>query len=78
MLKPSEIIDEYYLDVRCKLLEIAAIFDRFDRAQQASPDPSANDDPRLQQCRAALALLNQESGTPNRAEKTALIFTEKE
>ena len=32
MLTAGEVVDTYYLDVRCMLLEIAATLDRLDRA----------------------------------------------
>ena len=32
MLKPSQVLDNYYLDTRCMLIEIAATLDRYDRA----------------------------------------------
>ncbi len=76
MLSPREVIDAYYLDVRCKVLEIAAILDRHDRAAAQAPE-EAGGDPRLARCHEALALLNAPQLTPNRAEQIALIFSDR-
>ena len=32
MLKPQEVLDRYYLETRCMLLETAAVLDRYDAA----------------------------------------------
>ncbi len=75
MLTPKQVIDEYYLEVRCKVLEIAAIMDRYDRAcVRASADPT--DDPRLAKWRQSLAILNQPQAEANRAEQVALLFSD--
>lgn len=71
---PDEVLAGYYLEVRCKLLEIAAIYDRFQRA--GGGDPAASADPRLVRCQQALKLLADGSGTPHRAERIALIFSD--
>ena len=73
-LKPEEVLGHYYLEVRCKLLEIAAIHDRFQRA--GGGDPAASPDPRLARCQQALKLLANGSGTPDRTERIALIFSD--
>lgn len=76
MLTPKQVIDEYYLEVRCKLLEIAAILDRHDRAaDREGATPPA--DRRWEQCRRGIELLNQPHDHPNRAEQMALIFSDK-
>lgn len=76
MLTPVDVVNEYYLEVRCKLLEIAAIMDRYDRAVQRGEGEAVDDDPRLAQCREALALLNRPQEEADRAEQVALIFTD--
>ena len=76
MLSPSKVVDEYYLEVRCKLLEIGAIMDRLDRAQANAPEEGIYDDARWQQCLQSLALLNAPSETPDRAEQVALLFSD--
>jgi hypothetical protein len=72
-LNPGEVLDHHYLEVRCKLLEIAAILDRFQRA--GGGDPAGSSEPRLERCSRALGLLAQPSETPDRAERIALIFS---
>jgi len=52
-----EILDLYYNDMRSHLLEVAAAFDRIERAGGAEADP------RLQQLRAAAAVAVAESGS---------------
>jgi hypothetical protein len=76
MLTPKQVIDEYYLEVRCKLLEVAAILDRYDRAADRTGETPPVD-PRWERCRKSLELLNQPQKQPNRAEQTALIFSDK-
>ena len=76
MLTPTQTLDEYSLEVRCKLLEIAAILDRYDRACQRRPDAAAPNDPRLDRFRRSLAVLSGPQSTPNRAEQVALVFSD--
>ena len=76
MLTPEEIINSYYLEVRCKLLEIAAIYDRYDRAKDGQNNQGVDDDPRLAKCKKALALLCDDAVRGNRAEQIALIFSD--
>jgi len=76
MLNPEEIVNLYYLEVRCKLLEIAAIYDRYDRSKNLEPVQAIDDDPRLAKCKEALELLCNDNITNNRAEQIALIFSD--
>ncbi|MHC4995635.1 MAG: hypothetical protein ACYTGQ_11340 [Planctomycetota bacterium] len=76
MLTPSQVVDEYYLEVRCKLLEIAAIMDRYDRAKERDPGGAIDDDPRLAKCSDALAVLTSPQTEANRAEQVALVFSD--
>ena len=73
MLTAERVVDEYYLDVRCKLLEIAAILDRHDRGGGSF---TRSDDPRLVRCRQALDVLASPQSKPDRAEQLALIFSD--
>jgi hypothetical protein len=73
-LKPDEVLGHYYLEIRCKLLEIAAIHDRFQRA--GGGDPAGSADPRLVRCLQALRLLASPGDIPDRAERIALIFSD--
>ena len=76
MLTPTQTLDEYSLEVRCKLLEIAAILDRYDRACAHDPDAAVSDDPRLARFRRSLAILGEPRATPDRAERVALVFSD--
>jgi hypothetical protein len=62
------VLDREFLEVRAKLLELAAMFDRLDRGGGASPD-----DRRLQLVRQGLKVLLDETG--DRAEQIQLIFS---
>ena len=75
MLTPRQTLDEYALEVRCKLLEIAAILDRYDRACQRHPDDAPPDDVRLARFRQSLTILSESQAEPNRAEQIALLFS---
>lgn len=75
MLSPQQVIDEYYLSFRLKLLEIGAIMDRLDRAAE-SHGGTHSEDPRWSRCLQAMELLNDASASPDRAEQIALIFSD--
>ena len=64
----EEVLNREFLDVRAKLLEVAAAFDRMDRASG-----SVANDPRMGKIRQALQLLLQEDA--GRAEELQLIFS---
>ena len=69
LMPPEKVASEYGLEVRCKLLEIAAILDRHARSG-GQPD-----DPALARVRDALAVLSAPQPEPNRAEQVALIYS---
>ncbi len=73
MLTAERVLDEYYLEARCKLLELAAILDRYERG---GGDFTGSDDPRIARCRQTIALLAEARDHPNRAEAAALIFSD--
>lgn len=64
----SEVLDREFLDVRKRLIDLAATLDRIDRAEGA---PS--DDPRLDNIRRSLEILSGD--TPDRAEQIQLLFS---
>jgi hypothetical protein len=64
----QDVLDREYLEVRAKLLQIAASLDRMDRG-----DGSIADDPKLQQFRDALKVIGGAEG--NRAERIQMIFS---
>ena len=67
-LSAAEVLDREYLEIRAKILELAASFDRLDRAAG-----SVDGDLRLSLIHEALHVL-QESH-PDRAEQIQLIFS---
>ena len=73
MLNPrdaAEVLDRDFLQIRSRILDVAAALDRLDRAPERHNHPP---DPRINQIREALeALLVPE---PSRAETIQLIFS---
>jgi len=67
-MNAADVLDREYLDVRAKILELAASFDRLDRA-----DGSVDGDPRLSLVQEALLVLQQDH--EDRAEQVQLIFS---
>lgn len=65
-----EVVNRYFLEMRCKVLEVAASLDRIDRA--GSPD-DVTSDPRLLQLRRAVRVLLEDG--PGRAEKVQQVFS---
>ena len=66
-----ELLDLFFLDMRCALLETAAALDRIERAADGA---RAFDDPRMLKIKEALSLLASASG--NRAEQFLRLFSE--
>jgi hypothetical protein len=64
----TDLMNREFLQIRARLLELAAAFDRIARAPG-----NVVGDPRLVQIHRALELLNSE--TPNRAEQLQRIFS---
>jgi hypothetical protein len=63
-------LDAYFLEARCKLLDLAAILDRIGRGAGSA---EVDADPRLARIRQALEVLHDESG--GRAERIQQIFS---
>ena len=63
-------LDRWFLDMRCRTLDLAAALDRLDRAR-GSDDLKA--DPRMARLRKAVAALAEQG--PGRAEKIQLLFS---
>lgn len=63
-------LDAFFLEARCKLLDVAAILDRIGRGGDGS---ELANDPRLTRIRQALEVLHDESG--GRAERIQQIFS---
>jgi hypothetical protein len=71
MLNPmpaSDVLNREFLEIRAKILQIAASFDRLDRGEG-----SVDDDPRMTLIREALDILQSESS--DRAEQVQLLFS---
>jgi hypothetical protein len=69
-LTQQQIIDEYFMEIRAKLLDVAAFLDRMDR----SVERNANDDFRIVAMRQALQALSAD--TPSRALNVQMIFSD--
>ena len=67
-LSAPEVLNREFLEIRCKILELAAAFDRLERAEG-----SIADDPRLARLVEALAAVA--SDAPDRAEQVQMIFS---
>jgi hypothetical protein len=70
-LPADKALETFFLEARCKLLDIAAILDRINRGQEAGA-VDAND-PRIERIRKALEVLHDQSG--GRAERIQQIFS---
>lgn len=66
-LTAAEALDRYFLEARCKILDLAAILDRIDRGGNLPNDP------RIHQLRQALDALRADK--PSRAEQVQMIFS---
>lgn len=69
--KAAELLDIYYLDARCHLLETAAILDRIERAEGGK---EAMKDARIGKLMTACDLLR--GSRSNRAEQFLVLFSE--
>ena len=63
-------LDGYFLEARCKILDLAAILDRIGRGTGAA---ELENDPRLARIREALEVLHDQSG--GRAERIQKVFS---
>jgi hypothetical protein len=67
-LSAAEILNREFLEIRCKILDLAAALDRLSRAEG-----SVGEDPRMHRLREALAVVQQQSR--DRAERVQMIFS---
>jgi hypothetical protein len=67
-LTATEVLDREFLEVRARLIDVAAALDRIDRAEG-----SVKNDPRLDQIRRAVEVLAGD--TPGRAERVQSLFS---
>ena len=71
-LTQRELIDEYFMEERVKVIDLAAFLDRLDRAREID----AEDDFRLRSIRDALAVLADNQSTPTRVQRVQMIFSD--
>lgn len=69
--KAAAVLDREFLEIRCRVIDIAGAMDRIERAPD-SDDALA--DPRMAQLRRAIGLLID--GKPDRAERAQLTFSD--
>ncbi|NND99241.1 MAG: hypothetical protein HKN47_18130 [Pirellulaceae bacterium] len=69
----NHILDETFLEIRAKLLEIAADFDRMDRAADDGESMSGVSNERREKLSEAVRLLLSEG--PDRAERLQKLFS---
>lgn len=69
-LTSRHVLDEYFLEARCKLLDVAAILDRIERGDNSG---AVDDDPRMIKIRQAIEALNDPG--MDRAERIQQIFS---
>ena len=67
-MNASQILNREFLDLRCRILDLAAAFDRLDRAEG-----SVANDPRVQRLHEALGCLLE--ARSDRAEQVQLLFS---
>ena len=70
MMKAGAVLDRDFLEMRHRVLDLAAALDRMDRGQEA---PAVQDDPRLAMLHQAIRVLTDGKG--NRAERVQLVFS---
>jgi len=75
----AQVLDRHFLEIRCKILDLAAALDRIDRAAGAAESPAGNGrsafhDPRLEQLRQGVELLLARE--PGRAERVQMLFSD--
>jgi hypothetical protein len=71
-LTAAEVLNREFLEIRARLLQVAAALDRLDRAR-GSDDGSVDGDARLNRIHQALGVLDSRQG--ERAEQIQMIFS---
>jgi hypothetical protein len=69
-LPAAKALDTYFLDARCKILEVAAILDRINRGRDAV---TVENDPRMTRVHQAIEVLLDRNG--ERAERIQQVFS---
>ncbi|MEM9444707.1 MAG: hypothetical protein AAGA18_05070 [Verrucomicrobiota bacterium] len=73
MLKPQEVIDKYYLETRCMLLESAAMLDRY-QASVKREGSTASDESKLEVLREAFSILARDDRSDDRTKQLLELF----
>ncbi len=73
MLDQKQVLDRYYLETRCQLVEIAATLDRFDRA---AAQGAAASDPRIEKLYQSLAMLGGSKSASDRSRRLLELFSD--
>ncbi|MEM6691241.1 MAG: hypothetical protein AAF664_17580 [Planctomycetota bacterium] len=76
MQNPKHVLDSYYLEARCQILEIAALLDRCDRACEAGAEATAFEDNRLDLMYESLQLLASREFATDRSERLLNLFSD--
>jgi hypothetical protein len=76
MLNADQVLDRYFLDTRCMLVEIAATLDRYDAALKRGAAAAGTDNPRLEKLYQSLGILADRGAGPNRAEQLLALFSD--
>ncbi len=71
-LTQRELIDQYFMDHRVQVLDLAAFLDRLDRARVLD----AEDDFRLRSVREALQVLTDGERSGDRVQRVQMIFSD--
>jgi hypothetical protein len=69
-LPAPRVLDQFFLDTRSRLLDLAAVLGRLDRGDEAR---AAAADPRVERIRKALLILLEQE--PGRAERVQRLFS---
>ncbi len=76
MLTAGQVLDKEFLEVRCMLVEIAAMLDRHDHAVGRDSNGQPGIDPRLEKIYASLEMLVDRQASPDRAERLLNAFSD--
>ncbi len=69
----GDILDQEFLQVRAKILEVAAFFDRLEAAQMAAPSHRDGDQQRLDLLRQGCGILTESQA--DKAARVQLLFS---
>ena len=69
-MNSNQILDREFLEIRAKILEVAAALDRLDRAEG-----DVSNDPRMKLIADGIKLIAAAQSDPVRAEKIQLLFS---